>query len=72
MFLGFDLDGQDVFIKEYEVVLEDCMVPNVEEERSNVLVIKINMQIPNEDMTILEKMHNVLLKETRLPPLRGI
>ena len=32
------------------------------------------MQITNEDMTILEKMCNVLLKETRerLPPLRGI
>ena len=34
----------------------------------------MNMQITNEDMTILEKMRNVLLKETRerLPPLRGI
>ena len=31
------------------------------------------MQITNEDMTILEKMCNMLLKETResLPPLRG-
>ena len=50
------------------------MVPNVEEERSNVFVIKMNMQITNEEMTILEKMCNVLLKETRerLPPLRGI
>ena len=50
------------------------MVPNVEEERSNVFVIKMNTQITNEDMTILEKMRNVLSKETRerLPPLRGI
>ena len=34
----------------------------------------MNMQITNEDMTILEKMRNVLSKETRkrLPPLRGI
>ena len=32
------------------------------------------MQITNEDMTILEKVHNVISKETqkRLPPLRGI
>ena len=73
-FLGFDLEGQDVFMKECEAALEDCMVPNVEEERNNVFVIKINMQITNEDMTILEKVHNVLSKETRerLPPLKGI
>ena len=72
-FLGFDHEGQDVFMKECEVVLEDCMVPNVEEERSNAFVIKMNMQITNEDMTILEKMHNVLSKENgeRLPPLTG-
>ena len=63
-----------MFLKECEVVLEDYMVPNVEEERSNVFVIKINMQTTNEDMTILEKMRYVLLKETRqrMPPLRGI
>ena len=49
------------------------MVPNVEEERSNVFVIKMNMQITNDDMTILKKLHNVLSKETeRLPPLSGI
>ena len=54
-FLGFDLEGQDVFLKECKVALEDCMVPNVEEERSNVFLIKINMRITNEDMTILEK-----------------
>ena len=50
------------------------MVPNVEEGRNNVFVIKMNMQVMNEDMTILKKMHNVLSKETkeRLPPLRGI
>ena len=73
-FLGFHHEGQDVFKKECEVVLEDCTVPNVEEERSNIFVIKINMQITNEDMTILENMRNVLLKETRerLLPLRGI
>ena len=61
-------------MKECEVALEDCMVPNVEEERSNVFAIKMNMQITNEDMIILEKMRNVLPKETRerLPPLRGI
>ena len=63
-----------MFMKECEVALGDCMVPNDEEERSNVFVIKVNMQITNEDMKILEKMHNVLSKETRerLPPLRGI
>ena len=73
-FLGFDHEGQDVFMKECEVALEDCMAPNVEEERSNVFVVKMNMQITIEDMTILEKMRNVLSKETRerLPPLRGI
>ena len=73
-FLGFYHEGQDVFMKECEVVVEDCMVPNVEEERSNVFVIKMNMQITNEDMTIREKMRNVLSKETRerLPPPRRI
>ena len=73
-FLGFDHEGQDVFMKKCEVRLEDCMVPYVEEERSNDFVIKMNMQITNKDMTILEKMFNVLSKETRerLPPLRGI
>ena len=32
------------------------------------------MQITNKDLTILEKIHNVLSKETRkrFPPLRGI
>ena len=73
-FLVFDHEVLGLFMKECKVVLEDCMVPNVEEERSNVFVIKMNMQMMNEDMTILDKMHNVLLKETRerLPPLRGI
>ena len=73
-FLGFDHEGQDLLMKECEIGLEDCMVPTVEEKRSNVFVIKMNMQIMNEDMTILEKMCNVLSKETRerLPPLRGI
>ena len=71
-FLGFDYERQDVFMKKCEVVL-DCMVPDVDEERSNVFVINMNMQITNKGMTILEKMHNVLSKETRerLPPLRG-
>ena len=73
-FLGFDHEGQDVFMKECEVVLDDCMVPNVEEERSNIFVIKMNVQITEEDLTILQEMHNVLSKETRerLPPLSGI
>ena len=64
----------NVFMKVCEVVLEDCIVPNIEEERSNVFAIKMSMQITNEDMTIPEKMCKVLLKETRerLPPLRGI
>ena len=44
-FLGFDHKGQNVFMKECEVVLEDCIVANVEEERSNVFVITMNMQI---------------------------
>ena len=73
-FLGSGHEGQDMFMKECVAALEDCMVPNVEEEISNVFVIKMDMQITNEDMTILEKMHNVLSKEIRerLPPLRGI
>ena len=73
-FQGLDHEGQDVFMKECEVALEDCMVPNAEEERSNVFVIKMNMEIMNEGRTILDKMGNVLSKETRerLPPLRGI
>ena len=41
--MGFHHEEQDVFMKECEVVLEDCMVPNVEEQRSNVFVIKMNM-----------------------------
>ena len=73
-FLGFDHGGQDLFMEECEVVLEDCVVPNVEEEGSTFFVIKMNMQINNEDMTILETMRNMLSKETRerLPPLWGI
>ena len=73
-FLGFDHEGQDVFMKECKVALGDCMAPNDEEERSYVFVIKMNMQITDEDITILKKMRNVLSKETRerLPPLRGI
>ena len=61
-------------MKECEVVLEDCMVPNVDEERSNAFVIRMNMQIANQDMAIIEKMRNGLSKETRerLPLLRGI
>ena len=31
-FLRFDHEGQDVCMKECEVALEDCMVPNIEEE----------------------------------------
>ena len=72
-FLGFELEQQDVFMKECKAVLKKCMVPNVVEEKINVFVTKINMQITNEDMTILEKMHNMLSKETRerLPLFRG-
>ena len=72
--MEFDHNEQDVFMKNCEVALEDRIVPNVEEERSSVFVIKMNMQITNKDMTILEKMRNVLWKETRerLPSLRGI
>ena len=55
LFLKFDHEGQDVFMKQCEVVLEDCMVPIVVEERRNVFVIKMNMQIANEDMAILKK-----------------
>ena len=72
--MEFDHNEQDVFMKNCEVALEDRIVPNVEEERSSVFIIKMNMQITNKDMTILEKMCNVLWKETRerLPSLRGI
>ena len=61
-------------MKNCKVALEDRIVPNVEEERSSVFVIKMNMQITNKDMTILEKMRNLLWKETRerSPSLRGI
>ena len=74
LFWGFDHEGHDMFMKECEVVLNDCMVRNVEEERSNVFVIKLNMQIRNKDIPILEKKRsNVLSKEKRkrLPLLRG-
>ena len=54
-FLGFDHEVHDVFMKECGVVLEDYKVPNVEKKRSNVFITKMNMQIANEDMTILEK-----------------
>ena len=72
--MEFDHNEQDVFMKNCEVALEDRIVPNVEEERSSVFIIKMNMQITNKDMTTLEKMCNVLWKETRerLPSLRGI
>ena len=63
--MGFDHEGQYVFMKECEVVLKDCMVPNIEKGRSSVFVIKTNMHITMEDMTIFEKMCNVLSKETR-------
>ena len=53
--MGFDHEEQDVLMKECE-----NFVPNVEKKRSNVFVIKMNMQITNEDMTILKKMRNVL------------
>ena len=33
-FLEFDHEGQDVFMKECEVVLEDCIVPNVERKEA--------------------------------------
>ena len=76
--MGFDHEGQDMFIKECEGALEDCMVPNGQEERGNVYkyeyeLIKMNIQIKNEDMTIHEKMLNMLSKETRerLSPLTG-
>ena len=61
-------------MKECEAMLEEYMVLNVEEKRSSVFVIKMNMLNTNEDMTILEKMRNVLSKKTRarLPPQRGI
>ena len=69
---GWLKEGEDVFMKDCEVVLEDCMMPNVE-ERSSAFVIKMNMQIMNEYMAMLEKMYYILSKETRerLPPLRG-
>ena len=50
--MGFDHKRQNVFMKECEVVLENCIVANVDEERSSVFVIKMNMR-------------NVLSKETR-------
>ena len=45
-FLGFEYEGQDVFMKE-------CVY--VEEERSSFFIIKMNMQITNKGKTILEK-----------------
>ena len=39
--------------EKYEVLVEDYMVPNVEEERHNVFTIKMNMQIMNKGMTLL-------------------
>ena len=71
---GWLKEGEGVFMKDCEVVLEDWIVPSVEEERSSAFVIKMNMQIMSEDMTIPEKMCYILSKETRerLPPLRAI
>ena len=62
MFLEFDREGHNVFIKEYEVELKDCLVANVIEGRSNVFVIKMNMHIAKKDMTIHETISNVLSK----------
>ena len=42
-------------MKEYEVVIEDYVMPDVEEERSIAFVIKLNTQIMNEDMRKKEK-----------------
>ena len=72
--MGFGHNGLDMFMKNCEVALEDHTVSNVEEERSSVLVIKMNMQITNKGITILEKMRNLLWKGTRerLASLRGI
>ena len=44
-FLGFDHEGHDVFMKECEAALEDCMVPNVKRERSNIFVIKMKCKL---------------------------
>ena len=33
-FLRFDHEGQDVLMKECEVVPDDCMVPNVEKDHT--------------------------------------
>ena len=44
-FLRFDHELQDVFMKECEVMLEDCIVQNVKAERSNFFVIKMEFCI---------------------------
>ena len=44
LFLGFDHEGQDMSIKEWEVVIEDCMVP-----KKQYFVMKMNMKIMNEN-----------------------
>ena len=43
-FLQFDHEGQDEYLKEYKDVLVDCMVPNVEEEKRSIFLVKMNMQ----------------------------
>ena len=42
-------------MKEYEVVIENYVMPNVAEERSIAFVIKLNTQFTNEDMRKKEK-----------------
>ena len=44
LFLGFDHEGQDMSIKEWEVVIEDCMVP-----KKQYFVMKMSMKIMNEN-----------------------
>ena len=42
--MQFDHEGQDEYLKEYKDVLVDCMVPNVEEEKRSIFLVKMNMQ----------------------------
>ena len=49
--VGLESDVDEGWFLGFGVKREDCVVPNVQEERSNAFVIKKNMQIKNEDMT---------------------
>ena len=45
----------NVFMKECEIVIQDCMVPNAEGGRIHVFVIKMNMKLQLRTRACLKK-----------------